>query len=356
MNPLKSLAFAGALVGAGVLMLALAVNFGVVPRVLGVEPIGPRLAIALAITGLALTILGFVRTAEPNAQLSLLAQSKAEPARSKDLFGQYLVGIGFALLVGGLVCSTLFASLAWCSGRALLPPAIDGANPLAGDSWDSRALDAVVTDDYTLLERLGLLFGASPGEAHFVVVLFVLSTLVSMLGALFFFANALWAKLEAPERDPFDAHVFWAGLWFRIGEAVLFNIVFFLCLRSYAPDRYLYLPLVSLLVGMFLKSGEALVKGIAERVLDAFKALVPTTLPAVAVTRIWAVAVGGLPQVAAQRTAKFDALTKGLEALKGMHRIDADEAVGIVRCDYDPQHCSRQRIEQEVRFHGLTIV
>lgn len=356
MAPLKSIMVAGLLVGAGVLLASVAVTFGVVPLVLGVAPIDARIAGGLAIGGVALAVLGFLRLPASNAQLALLANDKPEPERSKDLYGQYLVGVGFALLVVGLMCSALFAALAWCSGRPLMPPEPGAAaNPLVGDTWDGRALDGV-GGDFTLLERLGLLFGASPGEAHFVVVLFVLSTMVAMLGALFFFANALWAKIEQPERDPFDAQVFWAGLWFRIGEAVLFNIVFFLCLRSYAPDRYLYLPLVSLLVGMFLKSGEALVKGIAERVLDAFKALVPTTLAAVAVTRVWAFGVGGLPINAADREAKLTVLVEGIEALKGVTRVDADLERAVVRVDFDPQVSSRARIRREAEFRGLTVL
>jgi len=356
MGTMTSLVFAGATLGVGVLLLSTSLCFGLMPWALGVAPMEPRLAAILGLVGLVLAIVGVSRTPASVRNFQMKAEAAVEPERSTLLYGQYLVGIGFALLIVGLMCSTLFAALAWSAGRPTKPSSTVAQNDLVGDTWSSTALDAVGRDDYSLLERLGVLFGASPGEAYFVVALFVLSTMVAMLGALFFFANALWDKLGCPERDPFDARIFWAGLWFRLGEAVLFNIVFFLCLRSYAPDRYLFLPLVSLLVGMFLKSGEAMVNGIASRVFEAFQALIPTTMSAPSASKLWAFAVGGLPEDAAEREVKLKELVEGIEALKGVSRVDSDPARTLVRVDFDPQLSSRAKVRGEVEFRGLTVV
>ena len=87
------------------------------------------------------------------------------------------------------------------------------------------------------------------------------------------------AKLKADpsvKEEPFSQARFWAGLWFRIGEAILFALIFFLIAK--APNLKSIsgaaLLLASLIVGMFVKSGETLIAGIADRVFNAVQALV----------------------------------------------------------------------------------
>lgn len=130
----------------------------------------------------------------------------------------------------------------------------------------------------------------------------------------------------------------------------------FLIMRSYAPEQSKFMPLVSLLIGMFLKSGEVMINGIAARVFAAFQALIPTSMPASTASNLYTFVVTGLPPAPADRAVKFKALIDGLEAIKGVQRINTDAAIAEVRCDFDPQHCSKARIRQEVEFHGLRIV
>ena len=65
-------------------------------------------------------------------------------------------------------------------------------------------------------------------------------------------------------------------MWFRIGEAIVFTFVLFLWLLL--SDTQLlnltWLPLVGLFVGMFIKSGEMVIYGIAKRVLTSATSLV----------------------------------------------------------------------------------
>jgi len=63
----------------------------------------------------------------------------------------------------------------------------------------------------------------------------VVSLGMAVLGALFFVTNSLRNKRER-KLVRYSETKFWAGLWFRLGEAVLFTVVFFLALRHYVPD------------------------------------------------------------------------------------------------------------------------
>ena len=101
---------------------------------------------------------------------------------------------------------------------------------------------------------------------------------MAQLGALFFVTNALRRKRDTGET--YDTRKFWGGLWYRLGEAVLFTLVFFLAFRFYGSktgDRFL--PLVALCLGMFVTTGEALVFGLVQRVLKGAIALVGNSQP-----------------------------------------------------------------------------
>ena len=110
------------------------------------------------------------------------------------------------------------------------------------------------------------------------------------LGSLFFVAGALrrkreilrreLARLEARNGRPagrYDSAQFWGGLWYRMGEAVLFALVFFLTVRSgYINFDYanrVWVLLVALLVGMFVKPAEQLINGLALRLFEGIKAM-----------------------------------------------------------------------------------
>ena len=110
------------------------------------------------------------------------------------------------------------------------------------------------------------------------------------LGSLFFVAGALRrkrqmlmqeiARLEARNGSPadrYDSAQFWGGLWYRMGEAVLFALVFYLAVRSdyinVGEVNRVWVLLVALLVGMFVKPAEQLINGLALRLFEGIKAM-----------------------------------------------------------------------------------
>jgi hypothetical protein len=112
-----------------------------------------------------------------------------------------------------------------------------------------------------------------------------LSLGMTLLGALFFFANALWYKFDQG-KELFDREAFWGGLWFRLAEAIVFTIAVFLYLRFQGSESAIkYLPMIGLFIGMTVKSSEALVFGLADRLLASITSFVkppdPTPSPVV---------------------------------------------------------------------------
>jgi hypothetical protein len=84
---------------------------------------------------------------------------------------------------------------------------------------------------------------------------------------------------ESPTED-FDSHAFWSGAFFRIGEAVLFTLVFFWLIWSSEGTEYvIWLPVLALFVGMFVKTGETIIFNLGMRILYATNAFLPTALP-----------------------------------------------------------------------------
>ena len=94
-------------------------------------------------------------------------------------------------------------------------------------------------------------------------------------------APASDASSEATSpREAFDVHKFWSGAFFRIGEAVLFTFAFFwLIWTSENSKQVIWLPVLALFVGMFVKAGEAIIFSLGMRVLWAVEALFPAGAP-----------------------------------------------------------------------------
>jgi hypothetical protein len=292
-----------------------------------------------------------------------------EPERSKKLYGRCLAGIGFALLVDALITAVALAGFSWSLGT--LPPHamlqrqhaqqiaaatqrvaiergpqgdIDGQGPpTATTRPDDRQ------DGFTLLKTV---FGASKPESTTVMLFLMLSCGVAVMGALFYFATSLWAKIGKADLEPFDASLFWGGLWFRIGEALIFTAVLFLFVRVYANDRYLLLPLVALLVGMFLKSGERLIAGMANRLFAAFTQLFPSDTPTTPMLKHASVILPPGKGEAAEREV-FDTVAKSVAKLGGVHKANAMWASRSIHVLYDPSVVTSERIEQEARLWGL---
>lgn len=79
-----------------------------------------------------------------------------------------------------------------------------------------------------------------------------------------------------PRSEQFDVHAFWSGACFRVGEAVLFTFAFFwLIWTSDRRTEIIWLPVLALFVGMFVKTGEAVIFRLGMRVLSAIESLLP---------------------------------------------------------------------------------
>lgn len=164
-------------------------------------------------------------------------------------FGLHLTGVGVCMLVSGLIASAVLAALVQ-SGVLALTQQGAATDPL------ERYTQAV-----HLLTASGL----------------------AMVGSLFFVANTLWSRgYGTLEREPFDAGHFWGGLALRMGEAQVFTLVLAVVLAQQGRLSYQWLPLLGLLFGMYVKTAEAIVFGLARRVFAVATTLVeaPKAAPA----------------------------------------------------------------------------
>lgn len=180
-------------------------------------------------------------------------EETAEPAeRANRLYQRYLVGVGYALLLVALVNVVAFAGFAYSK---ILPLVF----PLGSGLTAESAAGAAKT-------RLTPLATA--------LVIFVTLSM-SVLGALFFIANSL--REHRDQMHEFDAAKFWGDLWYRLGEAILFSVVFLLAIRRFYPndEGFFWMPIFALFLGMFVQTGERLVFGLAKRVFAAAQSLVP---------------------------------------------------------------------------------
>jgi hypothetical protein len=115
--------------------------------------------------------------------------------------------------------------------------------------------------------------GATPGDGAF----------ARATGSKYVAAPApatITAEMTVPlpktAEEPFDVHKFWSGAFFRVGEAVLFTFTFFWLLWSSQSTEYaIWLPVLALFVGMFVKTGETIIFRLGMRILSAAEALLP---------------------------------------------------------------------------------
>lgn len=331
------------LLAGGVLIVTIAGTFSIIPMVLSVSPMNRRVAVGLAAVGAVMILLAVSSLRRHAIASESQADAEQEPTRSTELYGMYLVGLGFALLTMALVCSIVFGGVAWSVAS------IVGGAP--GPAVNTQAVMKRVPTE------LGQLFGDSPDDVAFILCLFVISSIVAMLGALFFFCTSLWTKMAEPERERFDRRMFWGGLWFRLGEALLFNLVFFLLLRTYAPDRFLLLPLVSLFVGMFLKTGESLVAGIATRVFASIQALVPTDLKAGKTMKLLVLALDPVESSTPADAVKagMGQLAAAVKGLAGVEQVETDDDRRTLRVEYNASAVTPDDILRKVALKGFRL-
>ena len=197
------------------------------------------------------------------ALLAMVAFGYLRPLENDDCEGRMagynraLMGIGFALVLLGILNFVALAGFA----------SVGELHLILNDSTENPILNNVRD-----MMRMLLI----PGFAA--------------LGSLFFVAGALrrkrqilkqeLARLEARNGRPagrYDGAQFWGGLWYRMGEAVLFALVFFLAVRSgyinFDDANRVWVLLAALLVGMFVKPAEQLINGLALRLFEGIKAM-----------------------------------------------------------------------------------
>jgi hypothetical protein len=346
-----ALANSAALLAGGTLLITIAFAYTAIPYALRVPVMDWRASVPLTAIGAVMLGWAMARFPKQVGQLEDEAEENPEPVRSTELYGIYLVGIGFALLLQAVMCSIVFAAVSSSVGQRLSLSQAAQATQTASTVQTSTVTDAGIRE-------LAKLFGNSSEQAFFIVGLFALSTLVATLGALFFFATALWTKMAEPERDPFDRRVFWGGLWFRLGEAILFNLVFFLVLRYYADTQFLILPLVSLLVGMFLKTGESLVSGIATRVFAAIQALIPTDTGSRKEMKLLSFKLSGFGAAVTQeaKVKRVQELVPLIKAMVGVEQVEPDFDAMILRVEYNAAVVKPEDVQRKVELKGLLMV
>lgn len=187
-----------------------------------------------------------------------------------DRFARCRCGLAYALFLCGLLNMTAFVALEQAEMLGALFPRAD-----------------------RLSEGVGLLswWTYEKPWCNPMAGRLMLATGLACFGTLFFLYRSISnmefkVRMNHPDAQPFSATEFWAGTWFRIGEAILFTVVIALLLYSYRgeqgelPVSEHLLPFVALFIGMFVKSAERLMEGMSVRVFAMVKALVPMESPA----------------------------------------------------------------------------
>ena len=209
----------------------------------------------MTVWGAGLSLLGIVLVAIALSPRMYFGQ----PFGSVANFNQALVVIGYALVIMAVLN---FVALAGFASQGKLDGVLGVAATAPTDSPDSStsAIPLTASNKYYTL-RLILM----PGFA--------------VLGSMFFVAGALRRKRDMLEKanptgtPDFDSAKLWAGLWYRLGEAVLFALVIFLLFRAeiiFSDQAFseTWLLVLALLLGMFVKPAELLINGLAVRLLN----------------------------------------------------------------------------------------
>lgn len=174
-------------------------------------------------------------------------------------------GMGLFLLLFGLTLSISITGLIYNHyAFSHQPPAAVVLQPGAGDSGDGdgagsrRGVEASGQGTAEVSKR-------QPPRSRWIY--FLTTVALAMLGAVFHCCSSLRAVMRHKPYE-FDAGILWSGLFFRVGQAVIFSMVIFLALWSH-QDRVsnwiALMPLLGLLIGMFVDSGEILVRQFAQR-------------------------------------------------------------------------------------------
>lgn len=248
--------------------------------------------LGLGLASLALATLFFLPRAlkdlpdeEKVAELQKAGKIVDASQKNDYLYGEFLSFLGVLILILTLVCTVGLGGLL-IQGKMSIPfvPTADHGPSTSEDAPAERATptDRTAGGEQAPAAAPGGREGRAPREASrnpFTVAAaftLILSMLLGLVGSVFFTANSL---LEKWGKEDFSMSGFWSGFWFRIGESLLFVLVIFLILCSDwdgVYDRYInWLPALALLMGMFVKSGEWLIFGLAERLFEVARGILP---------------------------------------------------------------------------------
>lgn len=228
-----------------------------------------------------------------------LSKTEPHPADlryNNIMFGRALVGIGFFLLLDALlnvIALSGFASHG--TDQYIFRPNVPlsqlypgitnapakAAKQAAADSEpsSSQTEDKAKKQDYstskegnqpTAIDQL------TPRQRHLITAIQLICALgFTLMGALFFFAKSLWEKMQSTPPVQYDHRIFWAGLWFRLGESIVFTIAVFVALLfQQHSDAAAWMPLIALVIGLSVKATENLIAGLCERILAAVNGLI----------------------------------------------------------------------------------
>ncbi len=176
---------------------------------------------------------------------------------SEQYYRRHNLGLTFALLYVAVLCAVIVAGLYHIR---IIGDGRGGSTTTEGAPAASQPAGFIASENvpYVLL----------------------LSALLAILGAMFFVSDSLRRKVRRAE--PFSGTAFWGGLWFRLGQAVIYTLLLFWFAWKFGSVSnekqdgfaldYTWLPLMSLMCGMFVKSGEKLFSSIAIRIFQAVSA------------------------------------------------------------------------------------
>lgn len=286
---------AGTFLAAGLVALIAELTWVQFPATFDSATLNPPHSALLRASFVSLAVATIIGLAALN-HLKLTAPEEGHPRFSKIMFGRYLVGVGFVLLLDALISVVAVAGLA----KAGVLPYVFAARgtvslPANGIDANTNAETAAVvvgaaaaadTAEKPQPEKALPLPAAASGKTasskltvgqqNLVTTLQMLFALgFTVMGALFFFSKALWVKMRAEPGEAFDRRIFWAGLWFRLAEAIVFTLVVFVALRfNNYTEAAGWMPFIALIVGLSVKATENLIAGLTDRVLAGIGAFV----------------------------------------------------------------------------------
>lgn len=132
-------------------------------------------------------------------------------------------------------------------------------------------------------------------QSRTLALLLVIGVSNAVLGAIFYVAQSYRRKRDVIIGN-FDPDLFWASLWYRVGEAALITVVVFFFLLYFVdvssspngklPWNVATLPLLGLLIGIRVKQAEGVVRLFSERTIGVFHMMLTGEAPASSVSGV----------------------------------------------------------------------